>query len=336
MTTRPRVVLTHWVHPEVTALLAERCEVVPNDTRESLPRAELIARARDAQALMAFMPDRIDDAFLAACPSLRVVAGALKGYDNFDVDACVRRGVWFTVVPDLLTVPTAELAVGLLLALARRIPEGDALVRSGRFSGWRPILYGTGLAGRTIGIVGMGAVGRAVARRLASFEARLVYADPAEILEGEASGARRMALDELVAGSDVVLLCVPLTPATLHLVDARAIERMRQRALIVNVGRGSVVDEAAVAAALGTGRLGGYAADVFEFEDWARADRPREIPASLLGARDRTVFTPHLGSAVDDARREIALWAARSILEALGGQVPRGAMRTSTCTSTSA
>ena len=326
MSRKPRVVITHWVHPEVIALLEERCEVVANPTRETLPRETVLKRARDAEALMAFMPDRVDDEFLAACPRLRVIAGCLKGYDNFDVESCRRRGVWFTIVPHLLTVPTAELAVGLLLALARKVLLGDELVRSGRFQGWRPVLYGSGLAGRTAGLIGMGAVGCAVARRLAAFEMKLVYVEDEEAAPAETCGAERVVLSELLERSDYVLPLVPLTPRTHHLLDAAALARMRPGSHLVNVGRGSVVDERAVAGALATGRLAGYAADVFEMEDSAQADRPLEIPPALLAHRERTVFTPHLGSAVDEVRRDIALFAARNILEALGGERPRGAV----------
>jgi phosphonate dehydrogenase len=170
---KPKVVLTSWVHPEVINRLAEHCDVVPNTTRERLSREEILSRAKDADAIMTFMTDSVDDAFLAACPRLRVVACALKGYDNYDVDACTLRGVWLTNVPDLLTIPTAELTIGLLIGLTRKILQGDRLVRSGSFDGWRPVLYGAGLTGRTLGIIGMGAVGQAIAARLQGYELKL-------------------------------------------------------------------------------------------------------------------------------------------------------------------
>ncbi len=326
MAQKPRVVITHWVHPEVIALLEERCEVVANPTRETLTRETVLKRARNAQGLMAFIPDLVDDAFLAACPKLRVIAGVLKGYDNFDVESCRRRRVWFTIVPELLAVPAAELAVGLLLALTRKVLTGDELVRGGRFHGWRPILYASGLAGRTAGLIGMGAVGCAVARRLAAFEMKLLFVEDEEAAPAETSGATRVLLGELLERSDYVLPLVPLTPRTFHLLDAAALAKMRPGSHIVNVGRGSLVDERAVAAALASGRLAGYAADVFEMEDCARPERPTDIPAALLRDRERTVFTPHLGTAVEEVRKEVALWAARSILEALGGKRPRGAL----------
>lgn len=323
---RPKVVVTNWVHPEVVEFLAAAADVDANMTREPWPIDEVQRRARDAEALLAFMTDRIDAAFLAHCPTLKVLACALKGYDNFDLAACTERGVCVTIVPDLLTAPTAELAVGLAIALGRKIREGDRYVRSGAFSGWRPCFYGTGLADSTTGILGFGAVGRAIAQRLAGFGCRLLWADLRPPGSDVTAEARRVALGELLAESEFLFAAVPLTPDTLHLIDGPALTRMKPGALLINAGRGSVVDERAVAAALAEGRLGGYAADVFEMEDWARADRPRVIPPDLLAEEARTVFTPHLGSAVDRVRRDIAMAAARDIVAVLEGARPASAI----------
>ena len=217
------------------------------------------------------MPDRVDAAFLKQCPRLKVIACALKGFDNFDVEACTDAGVWVTIAPDLLTNPTAELAVGLAIALARRLREGDALMRSGTFKGWRPVLYGKGLDQSVVGIVGMGAVGRAIAARLAGFGCRILGVDPGRDMP---DGVTAADLDVALAASDYLILAVPLTPATFHLIGREALKRMKPGALLVNIGRGSVVDEAAVADALDGGALGGYAADVFEMEDWALREPP--------------------------------------------------------------
>jgi phosphonate dehydrogenase len=325
---RHRVVITHWVHPEVIRLLEQSCEVIANTTRETLPSDEVLRWAQNADGIMVFMPDSIDDDFLAACPNLRIVAAALKGYDNFDVESCTRRGIWFTIVPDLLTVPTAELAVGLLIGLTRKMLDGDRFVRTGEFRGWRPKLYGTGLAGRCLGIVGMGIVGKAVAKRLAGFDMTLLYADPLSLpsQDEEAMRLSHVPLDVLLKLSDFVLLAVPLTPDTQCLIDERALATMKPGSFLINVCRGSVVDEQAVDSALKSGYLAGYAADVFAFEDWVRQDRPQAIPQQLLEMKERTFFTPHLGSAVDDVRREIALQAARNILQAFAGTTPQGAI----------
>jgi phosphonate dehydrogenase len=325
---KPKVVLTHWVHPEIIELLQSVAEVVPNMTRETLPPEEVLARAKDADALMAFMPDSIDGSFLDACPKLKIIGAALKGYDNFDVDACTRRGVWFSIVPDLLTIPTAELTIGLLLGLTRHLLEGDRRIRSGDFCGWRPELYGIGLTGCTLGIIGMGAVGRAIAKRLSGFDMTLVYCDNVA-LDAElecAWGVRRVSLNELLRESDFVVPMLPMTPQTHHLINANTIAQMKPGSHLVNTSRGSVVDEQAVAEALRSGQLAGYAADVFEMEEWQRPDRPNGIPKALLDNTAQTFFTPHLGSAVKEVRIEIEREAARNIIQAFCGQRPSGAI----------
>jgi phosphonate dehydrogenase len=323
-----KIVVANWVHPEVLDLLSRFGTVERNETREPWSTEELIRRCQGASALMAFMTESVDANFLEACPSLRMIACALKGYDNFDLAACRARGVTVSIVPDLLTAPTAELTVGLMIALGRQILSSDQFVRSGTFSGWRPRFYGTGLDGSKVGIAGMGAVGRAVAARLAGFGCEVSYCDP-HALEPEEErrlNIQRTSLEELVSTSDYVVLIVPLVNGSLHLFGGDLISQMKPGALLINTGRGSVVDELAVASALASGHLGGYAADVFEFEDWAREDRPRTIPAALLES-DRTVLTSHIGSAVDRVRKEIALEAARNIAQFLEGKRPQGAIR---------
>jgi len=301
-----KIVITQRVFSETIHLLSPHADVMVGPP------------SRDAVALMVFMPDSLDEAFLRECPNLKIVAGALKGYDNFDVEACTRLGIWFTIVPDLLTEPTAELALALMLGLARNVLPGDQLIRSGSFQGWRPVLYGTGLAGGTVGIIGFGAVGRALARMLQGFSCRIQYCDPSA--EGSTP------LDVLLASSDFVLPLLPLTPHTFHMLGRDALAGMQRGAYLINVSRGSVVDEEAVADAIESGHLAGFAADTFEMEDWARRDRPREIHPRLLRLTDSTLFTPHLGSAVASARREIERAAANNILQALRGEHPSGAI----------
>ncbi len=328
MAEKPKVVITHWVHPEVLELLDGRCRLLTNQSKQTLPRREIKDRTADAQAIMVFMPDTIDESFLAACPHLKMVAAALKGYDNFDVAAIRRHGAWFSIVPDLLTIPTAELALGLLIGLGRNILAGDRHLRGGGFQGWRPRLYGAGLQGRTLGIIGLGRVGRALARRLIGFEMEVIYFDT-QPLDAEQEAGCQVSFrpyHQVLAASDYLLPLVPLTSQTTHLIDRRALAAMKPGAFLINVCRGSVVDEEAVAAALQEGHLAGYGADVFEMEDWARPDRPRGIPDALLADTERTLFTPHLGSAVDQVRREIALQAARNILDWLEGRTPRDAL----------
>lgn len=316
---KPKVVVTHWVHPEVEDFMREFCSPIFNRTHESFAPEALLSHCRGADGMMVFMPDSIDEEFLRQCPNLRIIAGALKGYDNFNVGACSERGVIFTIVPDLLTVPTAELAIALLLGISRRCLEGDELIRSGKFEGWRPVLYGGGIEGRTVGIVGYGAVGKAFADRLVGFGCRIIATDEKEI---EDSSVAAVGFDNLLEESDYVVLFIPLSGKTRHLFSDENLKKMKTGSILINVCRGSVVDEKAVAAVLKTGPLAGYAADVFEMEDWALEDRPRKIPSELLTNRKQTLFTPHLGSAVDDVRKKIALEAAMQLQAAFAGRVP--------------
>jgi len=328
MTARPKAVVTHRVHDQVKQALSAECEVVANDNVDSWLREKLLQLAGDAQALMAFMPDRIDASFLAACPKLRVIAAALKGYDNIDIAACTERGVWVTAVPDLLSTPTAELALALILGLTRNVLPGDRLIRSSKFQGWLPVLYGSGLMGKTVGILGMGKVGQAFARLFSGFSAKIIYYDPVRMSPVQEAffGMSRAGFEEVLAQSDVLVLMLPLNPSSLHLINNETLAKMKPGAYLVNVGRGSVVDEQAVSAALEQGRLAGYAADVFEMEDSARPDHPERIYPGLVANPDRTLLTPHLGTAVDRSRLEIELAAARSILQALRGERPTDAI----------
>jgi len=324
-TTPPRIVVTCRAFPETLALLRAHGEVIANDSEAPWSAARLRDACRDAEAMLAFMPDRVDAGFLEACPRLRIVACALKGYDNFDVKACAARGVWLTIVPDLLTDPTAELTLGLMIGLGRQLLAADATMRRGDFAGWRPVLYGHSIDGATVGLIGGGAVGRAIARRLGGFDCSTLVHDlsPGATLP---PNARWATLDETVATADWLIAALPLTAGTRHLIDAALLARMKPGARLVNPGRGSVVDERAVGDALQSGRLGGYAADVYELEDWALDDRPRSVDPRLLADTGRTLFTPHIGSAVESVRRAIELDAANNIVEALRGDRPHGAI----------
>jgi phosphonate dehydrogenase len=321
---RPRILVTNWVHETTLRQLSMLGEIDANEARTPWPRDEVMRRAEKADAILAFMTDCIDAPFLARCKRLRVVACALKGYDNFDLEACNAAGVAVSIVPDLLTEPTAELAVGLAIGLARNIRDGDALVRSGAFDGWRPVLYGTGLDRSVVSIVGMGRVGRAVAQRLSGFGCRILGVDPATEMP---AGVIRENLNTALDISDFVILCAPLTPGSRYQIGAGALVRMKPGAALINVGRGSVVDESAVADSLEAGALGGYAADVFEMEDWALPDRPKSIDERLR-THPRTLFTPHLGSAVTRVRQAIEIRAVDNIADVLEDRPPRDAINT--------
>lgn len=324
MTSAPKIIVTNPIHDEVAQRLAQVGEVEMNTSITPWSESELAERVRTATAMMGFMTDKVDAALLRQAPHLKIVSCALKGYDSYDVEACTRAGVWVGFVPDLLTEPTAELALGLAISLARRMREGDAHVRSGTFAGWRAHLYGTGLRGASVAVLGMGKVGSAIVDRLAGFGCARILGMDAERSHPQAVPA---SLQECMAVADYVFAALPLTPQTLGLVGAGALAASKPGQLLINVGRGSVVDEEAVLRALEAGRLGGYAADVFACEDWGLPERPPAISPALL-AHAATVFTPHIGSGVRSVRVAIEHRAADNIIAVLQGRAPEHAVNT--------
>jgi len=274
--------------------------------------AQLRALLMDADALLALLLVRVDEALLAGAPRLRIVANYAVGYDNVDVAAATRRRVVVTNTPGVLTAATADLTMALMLAAARRLGEGRALLDAG-WRGWEPEqLVGLDLDGAQLGLVGLGRIGRAVAERARAFGLTIVYSAP-RVIEGEDASARHVPLDELLATSDVVSLHCPLDATTRHLIGARELALMKPRAILVNTARGPIVDEAALAAALDRGHLGGVGLDVFEHE-------PRVTPGLL--AHPRAILAPHLGSATRGTRARMAEAAAQSIADLFAGRRP--------------
>ena len=313
---KSKVVITHRVDPRIIRTLETSFHVITNQTSHTLDRSEILARCSDAVGLMVFMPDSIDEDFLCQCPRLKTIAGALRGYDNFDIDACRSHGVNFTIVPDLLAQPTAELALALVLALGRRLLEGDDYMRSGEFHGWRPQLYSFGVMKRRIGVVGMGRLGRAFTRVVSGLDCTVKYYDQQQLNPDlhQELGVEYLNFESLLKWSDYLVMMLPLTESTHHLINKDSLSLLKRGSFLVNVGRGSTVDEIAVADSLDSGLLAGYAADVFEMEDWVREDRPNAINSRLIESKSNTFFTPHVGSAVSDIRYEIELEAAQSLL----------------------
>lgn len=263
--------------------------------------------------------DRIDAALLAAAPRLRVVSNLAVGVDNIDLEAATRAGVAVGHTPGVLTEATADLAFALMLAAARRIAEGDRQVRAGKWKTWGPrVLLGPEVFGATLGIVGWGAIGRAVARRAAGFQMRVLYATRApssRAHEGKTNGdARRVTMKRLLAESDFVSLHVPLTAATRHLIGAPEFRRMKRGAILINTARGGVIDQHALASALKSGRLGGAALDVTDPEPIRRDD-----PLLRL---ENVVITPHIGSASYAARQRMAALAVENMLAVFDGKKP--------------
>jgi glyoxylate reductase len=280
------------------------------------PRPALLEAARGAAVLVPTYLDRIDAALLDALPTVRHVASYGVGVNHIDLDACRARKVLVTNTPDVLTDATADHALALLLAAARRVVEGDRVVRTG---GWRDVdpafMLGTEVTGKTLGLVGFGRIGQAVARRARGFGMRILYASPRPA--GSSDGAERVPLDTLLAESDFVSLHVPLTPATENLLSRARIARMRPGAIVVNTARGAVVDDAALAEALASGRLAAAGLDVFR-------DEPRVPPAYL--ALEKVVLTPHLGSGTRETRAGMARMVLDEALRVARGEPPRHAV----------
>jgi glyoxylate reductase len=275
------------------------------------PRERLLEAARGAAVLVPTYIDRVDAALLDALPTVRHVASYGVGVNHIDLAACRARGVLVTNTPDVLTDATADHAMALLLAAARRVVEGDRVVRAG---GWRSVepsfMLGTEVSGKTLGVVGFGRIGQAVARRARGFGLRVLYA---ATRAADVADARRVSLDELLAESDFVSLHVPLTPETENLLSRERIARMRPGAIVVNTARGAVVDDAALAEALASGRLGAAALDVFR-------DEPR-VPEAYLRL-DNVVLTPHLGSGTRETRAAMARMVLEDVLRVARGQAP--------------
>jgi glyoxylate reductase len=260
----------------------------------------------DSDAVIPTPREKVTEALLALAPRLKVVANCAVGTDNVDLDACLRRGVVVTNTPGVLTEATADLAWLLILAVARRFREGDALIRSGSWDGWKPLeLMGTSLDGKTLGVYGPGRIGRAVARRAEAFGMRVVAVDAGDPPE---------AFERLLAESDVLSLHVPLTPETRGRFGAAEFARMKPGAILVNTARGPVVDEAALAAALASGHLGGAGLDVFEKE-------PAVHPALL--PLPNVVLLPHVGSSTRETRLAMARTACEEAARVLRGEEPR-------------
>lgn len=278
---------------------------------------ELREACRDASALITMLSDRVDADFLAACPNLRVIANYAVGYDNLDLAAAARAGVVLTNTPDVLTEATADIAFALLLGVARRVREGERLLRAGDFHGWRSdMLLGSDLHGRVFGLIGMGRIGAATARRARGFGMQIRYTNRKPVAPALAAelGAELVPLDELLATADVLSVHCPLTPETHHLLNAARLAQLKPSAILINTARGPVVDEAALADALARGALRGAGLDVYEHE-------PRVHPA--LMERDDVMLLPHLGSATTETRAVMAELALANCLAVLAGQPPK-------------
>jgi glyoxylate reductase len=309
-----RVAVTSALPGDALSRLAQHHQVV---VREGGPLTgpALAQFVGDAEALICLLADRVDVSFFAACPAVRVVAVYAVGVNNVDLQAAHAAGVWVTNTPDVLTEATADLAWALLLAVTRRVVEGDRFVRAGQFTGWRPdLLLGTGLTGKKLGIVGFGRIGQAVAKRALAFGLQVLYTSRRRHEGAEAPGVRFVStLDELLPQVDFLSLHCPLTPETHHLLHRERLRRMKPGAYLINVARGEVVEEEALVEALSSGHLAGAGLDVYERE-------PQVHPGLL--PLPNVVLLPHLGSATRETREAMARLVVDNVLQVLAGRPP--------------
>jgi glyoxylate reductase len=313
-----RVYVTREIAREGIDELRARYDVDVNETDHPLTSQELRDRAGRYDALVTLLTDTIDrDILLAGRGSLKIVANVAVGYDNIDIDAATEAGVMVANTPGVLTDTTADFAWGLILAVARKIPEGNAFIREGKYTGWDILLLlGTDVHHKTLGILGFGRIGQAVARRAAGFDMRILYYDPVPGHgEGTAAvtGAEQVNLETLLRESDFISVHTPLTVETHHLIGAEQLRMMKRTAYIINTSRGPVIDERALAEALHDGIIRGAALDVFENEP--------DIESLILN-QENTVLTPHIGSASIETRSRMARLAAQNVIAALSGELP--------------
>ncbi len=308
----PRTLVTRKLPSSVIARLESASDVDLYVGSAAISRDELLQRVRGVDAIVCLLTDTIDAAVLdAAGPQLKIVANVAVGYNNIDVPACRARGITVTNTPDVLTNACADFTWGLILAVTRRLGEGERVVRAGKWGGWAlDYMLGMELRGKQLGLVGVGRIGKAVADKAPAFGMSVAYTARRE---ADIAGATQMPLDRLLATSDIVSLHCPMTPETKHLIDQKALTRMKRTAYLINTSRGPVVDEAALAWALKERLIAGAALDVYEKEP--------EIHAALF-ALENVLLIPHLASATTETRTAMADLAVTNAIAVLNGQPP--------------
>jgi glyoxylate reductase len=312
---KPKVFATHSLFDAARQILRETCEVEYWAKPERPPQEEVLRRVKDKEGLICLLTEKINEELLRVAPKLRIAANVAVGFDNIDVAACTKRGVAATNTPGVLDETTADFAWTLMMAVARRLSEGEALARSGSWKNWDlDQLVGTDVWGKTLGIVGFGRIGRAVARRASGFQMKVIYTDavraPAEVESALKAEFREM--NALLAESDFISVHVPLLPETRGLFDAPKFNRMKPNAFLINTSRGPVVAEAALAAALEARKIAGAGLDVYENEPFIHPGLKRA----------NVVLAPHIASASLETRTKMACIAAENAVALFTGKRP--------------
>ena len=313
---KPKILVTREVFDETLAYLAQHCEIESNQPDVPLSPGALAQKLADRDGLMCALTDRVDAKLIERCPRLKAVANIAVGYNNIDLAACTARGVMATNTPGVLDDSTADLAWALMLGAARRVTELERRVRAGEWKGWRLKQWlGTDVHHATLGIFGMGRIGQAIARRAAGFEMKVIYCNRKRVSPDieKRCNAVYTTKEDLLRQADFVVLQVPYSPETHHLIGARELKLMKPTAVLVNSTRGGVVDDAALIAALQAGTIRAAGLDVFENE-------PALNPGFM--ALDNVVLMPHIGSSTEATRRAMAMTAATNLVAALTGGRP--------------
>jgi glyoxylate reductase len=312
---RPKILATRPLFPAAQQILNASCDTEYWSQPERISKEELFRRVKDKEGLICLLTERVDVDLLRIAPKLRIAANVAVGFDNIDVPACTKRGVVAANTPGVLDETTADFAWALVMAVARRLVEGETLARSGNWKGWDlDQLVGTDVYGKTLGIVGFGRIGRAMARRAAGFQMKVIYSDAVrapENVEKELKAEHRD-FNTLLSEADFVSVHVPLLPETRGLLDAPKFYRMKPTAFLINTSRGSVVDEAALVHALESGKIAGAGLDVYENEPF--------IHPGLK--RSNVVLAPHIASASLETRTKMACMAAENVTALFQGQRP--------------
>lgn len=313
---KKKILVTREIFDDTLAYLQDRFDVTANQGDNILRPEELAREMADKEGALITLTERVDTKLLSHCPKLKVVCNIAVGFNNIDLDACNAFGVMATNTPGVLDDTTADFTWALILGTARRLTEAEAYLRSGQWQKWElKQLLGLDVHHATLGIIGLGRIGQAVARRAAGFEMTLLYYDTRRADESieKQLNCKYVSLEELLEKSDIVTIHVPLSPATHHLIGAREIARMKKTAILINAARGGIVDDAALVKALKNGVIAGAGLDVFEGE-------PKINPEFL--DLTNVVLAPHIASSSEQTRRKMAMMAAENLVVALSGNIP--------------
>lgn len=312
----PKIYVTRVVFDEALIQLKHEARIEMNPDDRALSKAEVMERLHDADGAMTMLTDPIDREVLQSAPRLKITSNVAVGFNNIDVAAATDLGVMVTNTPGVLTETTADFAWILLMAAARRVVEGDVFIRAGKWKAWSPTMFlGRDVHGKTLGIIGLGRIGKAVARRAAGFNMKVIFHNPRPVAENviRELGVQPVSLDELLQNSDFISLHVPLSAGTTHLLNDRTFAMMKPSCIVVNTTRGPVVDERALVRALQNKQIAGAGLDVFE--------REPEIEPELL-TMDNVVLAPHIGSGSYETRLKMCMMAADNLLAWLKGERP--------------